>query len=143
MLFEKPCPQYRDRCCCLKTASWVWPAWTQASWERTVWVWEPVWRWCEAALEPGASPPHSCLLSPSAGNLLQGGGLGRHVRLSLQTWCRAPDLKPTCESLTSEAQVVLTSSSVAGRALGTRPAVLVRSLADPVAPERINSGYSD
>lgn len=37
-------------------------------------------------------------------------------------------------ALTFVAQVVPASSSVAGRAMGTRAAVLVRGLADPVAP---------
>lgn len=42
--------------------------------------------------------------------------------------------------LTFEALVILTPSPIAGRALGTRAAVLVWSLADPVAPVEVNSG---
>ena len=45
--------------------------------------------------------------------------------------------------LTFVAQVIPTATSVAGRALGTRAAVLVRSLADPVAPAEVNSGQID
>lgn len=41
--------------------------------------------------------------------------------------------------LTFVAQVIPTSSAIAGRALGTRAAMLVWSLADPVAPAEVNS----
>lgn len=45
--------------------------------------------------------------------------------------------------LTFVAQVIPTSSSIAGRALGTRAAMLVWSLTDPVAPAEVNSGLLD
>lgn len=56
-----------------------------------------------------------------------------------------PDMRTTWGGgfLTFVAQVVPASSSVAGRALGTGAAVLVRSLADPVAPEGMKGRHSD
>lgn len=41
------------------------------------------------------------------------------------------------------AQVIPASSSIAGRAMGAGAAVLVRSLADPVAPAGVNSRQAD
>lgn len=40
-------------------------------------------------------------------------------------------------------QVIPASSSIAGRTLGTRAAMLVRGLADPVAPAEVHSGQLD
>lgn len=64
---------------------------------------------------------------------------GHRVRLGL--W--HPDMRTTWGVLTFVAQVVPASSSVAGGALGTGAAVLVRSLADPVAPEGMKGRHSD
>lgn len=46
-------------------------------------------------------------------------------------------------SHTFVAQVLPASSSIAGGAVGAGPAVLVRSLADPVAPAGVKSRQAD
>lgn len=46
-------------------------------------------------------------------------------------------------SRTFVAQVIPASSSVAGRAVGARAALLVRSLADPVAPAEEKNRQAD
>lgn len=87
-------------------------------------------------MEPEASPPHSYPPSLSAESLYvqtdMGSGLVTRLLLLYLN-------DNHVGLLTLEAQVILASSSKTGRALGTRAAVLVWSLADPVAPAEVNS----
>lgn len=76
---------------------------------------------------PEASPLHSCPASlQSLGTSEQAGVRGSNALASRSGNHVA--------SLTFVAQVIPAPSSVAGRAMGTRAAMPVRGLADPVAP---------
>lgn len=89
-------------------------------------------------MEPEVSPLRSCPPSLSAGSLQ----VDQHLVL------QASNIFTTGNGnhigfLTSVAQVVPTSPSIAGRALGTRAAMLVWSLPNPVAPAEVKSGQPD
>ncbi len=92
-------------------------------------------------MEPEASPPRSCPLSQSAESLQMD---RKDSGFSLVTCSVLTSVtKNHVGLLTFVAEVIPTSSSITGRALGTRTAMLVRSLADPVAPAEVNSGQLD
>lgn len=91
-------------------------------------------------MEPEASPLHSCPLSLSAESLQ----MDRRVGFRLATCSLLTSLNGSHVGLlTFVAQIIPTSSSVTRRALGTRTAILVWSLTDPVAPAEVNSGQLD